>query len=332
MPGPGSRRLQIRVILPFGKRLAEQTNRLGEFRMSIYVESRIHGSVDEIWRLTQTPELHARWDLRFSDIEYLPRPDPAQPQRFLYATRIGFGMTIRGEGETVGERQGDSGERTSALKFWSEDPRSLIREGAGYWRYVPTPDGVRFFTSYDYRVRFGVLGRWFDALVFRPIMHWATAWSFDRLRLWIEKGIDPALSLQLWLIHLVARVALAFIWVYHGAVPKLLARHVDELAMIEQSGISRELAPWIVIGVGWAEVVFGLALLVFFSQRWILGLTVVLMVLATLGVAMSSPAYLVAAFNPVSLNLAVIALAVVALLCGRDLPSARRCLLAQPGG
>ena len=47
--------------------------------------------MDDLWRLTQTPELHRRWDLRFTDIEYLPRPDEAEPQRFLYATRIGFG-------------------------------------------------------------------------------------------------------------------------------------------------------------------------------------------------------------------------------------------------
>ena len=25
-------------------------------------------------------------------------------------------------------------------------------------------------------------------------MGWATAWSFDRLRLWLEEGIDPATS------------------------------------------------------------------------------------------------------------------------------------------
>ncbi|MFN0195890.1 MAG: hypothetical protein ACKVT0_04050, partial [Planctomycetaceae bacterium] len=164
--------------------------------MSIYVEIRIRGTMDELWRLTQTPGLHVLWDLRFSDIEYLPRPDETVPQKFRYATRIGFGLAIEGQGETVGERSGANGERTSALKFWSDDPKSLIREGAGYWRYVPTQDGLRFFTSYDYRVRGGVPGRVFNALVFRPLMGWATAWSFDRLRLWIEKGIDPAISAQ----------------------------------------------------------------------------------------------------------------------------------------
>jgi uncharacterized membrane protein YphA (DoxX/SURF4 family) len=298
--------------------------------MAIYVETRIHGKMDELWRLTQMPELHVCWDLRFTDIEYLPRPDENQPQQFLYATRIGFGLAIQGKGETVGQRDGANGERTSALKFWSDDPKSLIREGAGYWRYVPTADGLRFFTSYDYRVRFGVLGRVFDALVFRPLIGWATAWSFDRLRLWIEKGIHPAVSLQRSLLHFVARSALAFVWLYQGAVPKLLHQHADELAMLQQAGFSVTAAPLAAQAIGWLEVVFGLAILFSFHRRWPFVVTIVLMIAATLGVALSAPRFLVAAFNPVSLNVLMAALAVVGLLASLDLPSARRCLRKPP--
>ncbi|WP_147944595.1 hypothetical protein [Microbispora sp. CSR-4] len=38
---------------------------------------------------------------------------------------------------------------------------------------------------------------WFNAvdLVFRPLIGWATAWSFDRLRLWLETGQTPERSL-----------------------------------------------------------------------------------------------------------------------------------------
>jgi len=42
--------------------------------MSIYVEIRIRAPIEAIWAHTQTPDLHERWDLRFSRIEYLPRP------------------------------------------------------------------------------------------------------------------------------------------------------------------------------------------------------------------------------------------------------------------
>ena len=300
--------------------------------MGIYVETRIHGKMDELWRLTQTPDLHVCWDLRFTDIEYLPRPEETQPQQFLYATRIGFGLAIQGKGETVGQRDGANGERASALKFWSDDPKSLIREGAGYWRYVPTRDGLRFLTAYHYRVRFGVLGRMFDALVFRPFICWATAWSFDRLRLWIEKGIDPAVSMQRSLLHFIARSALACVWLYQGAIPKLLHQHADELAMIQQGGISVTTAPLVVQVIGWLEVIFGLAMLFLFHQRWPFVVTQVLMIAATVGVAINAPQYLVAAFNPVSLNVLMIALALVGLLASRDLPSARRCLRKQPEG
>lgn len=30
--------------------------------------------------------------------------------------------------------------------------------------------------------------------MFHPLIGWATAWSFDRLRLWIERGIPPEVS------------------------------------------------------------------------------------------------------------------------------------------
>ncbi|MBP3959994.1 DoxX-like family protein [Gemmata sp. G18] len=300
--------------------------------MSIFVEARIRGSLDELWRLTQTPDLHARWDLRFTDIEYLPRPDPEQPQQFRYATRIGFGVAVQGCGETVGEKDGANGERTSALKFWSDDPKSLIREGAGYWRYVPTDDGVRFFTAYDYRVRFGMVGRAFDRVIFRPLIGWATAWSFDRLRLWIEKGIDPAVSLQRSLTHGVAHSAVAFVWVYQGVVPKLLGPHADELMLIQQAGVPGANAAMCARLLGCGEVAFGMVMLFAFHRRWPLLLTVVLMIVATIGVAVNSAPFLWAAFNPVSLNLTVVALACIGLLAGRDLPSARRCSRKKPTG
>lgn len=162
---------------------------------TVYVETHIHGSLEELWQKTQSPSLHERWDARFTSIEYLPQEQASQPQRFLYETRIGFGLAIRGEGESVADCRRPRGERISSLRFWSDDPKSLIRRGAGYWRYVPTGDGVRFITAYDYSVRFGVAGRLFDTWIFRPFLGWATAWSFDRLRLWIERGVPPAESL-----------------------------------------------------------------------------------------------------------------------------------------
>jgi hypothetical protein len=286
--------------------------------------------MDELWKRTQDPALHELWDLRFTEVQYLPRLGPEQPQRFRYATRIGFGLRIEGEGETVGSRNGAQGECTSALRFESADPKSLIREGSGYWKYIPTDDGIRFLTSYNYRTRFGAFGRVFDRLLFRPLMGWATAWSFDRLRLWIERGIDPGVALERSLVHAVARGTVGLTFLYHGLVPKLLVRHPDEFTMLAQAGAPLHLMGPMVTVIGIAEVLWGVLLLVLWRSRWPFLVTAAGMVVALLAVALHSPQYLIGAFNPVTLNLAVIALSAVGWLVSTDLPSAARCLRIRP--
>ena len=299
--------------------------------MSIYVETRIRGTMDEIWRLTQTPDLHERWDLRFTSIAYQNRSGNSESQSFRYSTRIGLGVEIEGWGETVGQRAAD-GTRMSALKFGSEDRRSLIRSGSGYWKYEQVKDEVRFITGYDYEVRWGVIGRTFDRLVFRPLMGWATAWSFDRLRLWIEAGVEPHRAARQALIHALAAATVAFVWIWHGVVPKLAGPHPDELAMLFEAGVSRAWLRPITQILGVAELAFGLAFLPLARRRWPWLLTIALMATATVGVLVNSPSRAVAAFNPVTLNAVLAALAAIGLLSLRDLPSARRCRRVAPGG
>jgi hypothetical protein len=299
--------------------------------LSIYVEIRIRGTIDEVWRLTQTPDLHERWDLRFTSIAYLPRSGDSESQRFRYATRIGLGVEIEGWGETLGERTAD-GMRTSALKFGSEDRRSLIRSGSGYWKYEQAKDEVRFITGYDYEVRWGVAGRTFDRLVFRPLMGWATAWSFDRLRLWIEAGVEPQRAAQQALIHALAAATVAFAWIWHGVVPKLAGPHPDELAMLFEAGVSGAWLRPVTQILGAAELAFGLAFLPLARRRWPWRLTIALMAAATVGVLVNSPDRAMAAFNPVTFNALLAALAAIGLLSLRDRPSARRCRRVAPGG
>jgi uncharacterized membrane protein YphA (DoxX/SURF4 family) len=294
--------------------------------VSIYVEILIPGNIDELWEKTQQPKLHQRWDLRFSEIDYLPR-EPDQAQRFLYATRIGAGLRINGAGESTGDRDDVTGQRTSALKFWSEDPKSLIATGSGYWKYIPTRDGIRFLTWYDYRVRFGALGRVLD-WGFRPLIGWATAWSFDRLRLWIECGVPPEVSRTHAWVYSVARGAVAFVWLYHGLIPKLLFHNVDEFRMMSHIAEMSTVAG--VRLVGWLEVCFGILVLLLWKSRWPLWLTILFMALALVGVIVSSPEYLTGAFNPVTLNLCVAALAGIALLTRNYIPTASSCLRRPP--
>lgn len=288
----------------------------------LYVEASIHGPLDRVWQLTQDPALHQRWDLRFSTISYLPRPDLNEPQRFTYATRIGFGLAIAGTGESIATRESADGIRTSSLRFWSASPLSLIEEGSGYWKYVPLPDGtLRFLTWYDYRTRFGPFGPIAD-FVFRPLIGWATAWSFDRLRLWVEHDLPPETVRASSLIYTVARLAVVFVWLWHGLVPKLLFHNADELTMLRATGLG---PAWVNV-IGAAEVFIGLAGLLLWRWRPYLLLTAMAMLFALAGAALTSPAFLTAAFNPVTLNLSVLALGLTAWLAYPNTAFATRCL------
>lgn len=292
--------------------------------MAIYVEIPILSGIDELWEKTQNPELHQRWDLRFTEIEYLPRKTD-EAQKFLYRTRIGFGLKIDGEGESTGTKSGDDGTRTSSLKFWSDDPKSLIKVGSGYWKYVPTGNLIRFFTWYEYETSFGLIGKALDRCLFRPLLGWATAWSFDRLRLWIERGIPPEVSRDRPLVYSIARGTVAFIWFYHGLFPKLLHHDAIELDLVSRIGTP---ASWLTMAVtlaGWIEIFFSLLLLVLWRHKWPLWLTLVLMLVGIPVVAISAPGYLIAAFNPVTLNLALAALSAISIIAGRDLPTAASC-------
>jgi uncharacterized membrane protein YphA (DoxX/SURF4 family) len=298
--------------------------------MSIYVEILVRAPMDALWLHTQTPSLHEQWDLRFSRIEYLPRSRQTDPQRFRYTTRIGCGLEVNGEGETVGQRTSGDGGASSALRFGSAEPVSIIRDGSGYWKYLPTADGIRFLTWYDYRTRFGALGAVFDRLVFRPLIGWATAWSFDRLRLWLEERIDPAQAMRQAMIHVIARLALVAIFMYQGLVPKLLGRHADELAMLGDAGIPADVRPFVLAALGVCEIALGLALLMAWCRRWPAWVSLASMLVATTIVEVHSPRFFAAAFNPFSLNIAVASLAAIDLLVLAGVPSASHCLRHRP--
>jgi hypothetical protein len=290
----------------------------------IYVEILIQGDIEDVWSKTQDPGLHQQWDLRFTEIEYLPRPENIIAQRFLYKTRIAFGLEISGEGETVGEALNKTN-RTSALRFCSKDPKSLILEGSGYWKYIAETKSTRFLTSYDYSTRFGKLGQIFDFLVFRPMLGWATAWSFDRLRLWVEQDIPPSIVFRCSLIHAIVRLTTAFVWIYHGLVPKILFRHADEIKMLQQSGMT-ENANLFLFCFGLVEILFGLVIL--FSKRLkrILIVNIFLLCVALIIVSVFSAEYLISAFNPVSLNVAIVALSFIGILSETAMATPRQCL------
>jgi len=289
----------------------------------IYVETTIRTSLDTLWNATQDPDQHQRWDVRFDSITSLPTID-GEPQRFTYASTAVPGFTLAGTGESLGERDRPDGTRWSGLKFWAEDRRSLVDRGAGYWRYVPTDDGVRFLTRFDYRVRWGSWGELIDRVLFRPVFGWATAWSFDRLRLWLEDGVPPEQSRQLAVAHATAVAGLVGVFTYQGIVPKLWKVDRDEVSIWQGLGLSPGPARNVVRAVGALEVGFAAATAVRSGERWPFVVAIAAMPALGIGASVADRSSLTRAFNPSSLGLAVGALAGIALATRRNRPSGRR--------
>lgn len=96
--------------------------------------------------------------------------------------------------------------------------------------------------------------------------------------------------------------------------------------MLRDAGISPGITDIAVIALGILEVVFAAALLVAWHRRWPVSVCLGSMLLATTAVGLNSPRYFEAAFNPVSLNVAVACLAGIDLLVLGSIPSAAHCL------
>jgi uncharacterized membrane protein YphA (DoxX/SURF4 family) len=122
-------------------------------------------------------------------------------------------------------------------------------------------------------------------------------------------------ELRLRQIALVARLALALVFLWHGLVPKILWLSTDEVAMIQAHGLPAHglPAPELVAGLaGAAEVLLALLLVLLRRRRWPLLLAGALLAVLLVDVALFSPHLLLQAFNPLSTNLAALALCWVA--------------------
>jgi uncharacterized membrane protein YphA (DoxX/SURF4 family) len=288
--------------------------------MKLTAETTIRDKDDKLWQLTQEPQNHARWDLRFTDISYLPKAEPDDVQRFAYVTKLAGRIKVEGWGETIAERE----DRGSRLRFGSDDWKSLIREGAGFWAYQKNPNGVNFRTEYEYQVRYGLVGRIVDSLLFRPLMQWATRWSFDRLRIWIEDGTTPELSQRLWLLKVSARVALGVVWILEGLLPKLLFVAPAELELVTRSGLVM-VTPTFTLGlIGVAEIIGGVWLLSGKAER-LAAMVAALAMLVIVGIVIAADPLAVASpFGGIVKNLGLAVCSLVVLALADRTPNASR--------
>ncbi|QNH04620.1 DoxX-like family protein [Pseudomonas sp. B11D7D] len=130
---------------------------------------------------------------------------------------------------------------------------------------------------------------------------------------------EPRLAQIAWL----ARLALALVFIWHGLAPKILWLSPDEVAMIAAHGLPEHplFAPELIARAGGiAEILLGIALLTVRRRRWPLLVAGAVLLVLLLDVVLLSPHLLIQAFNPLSTNLAALALCAVTWLA--EAPSA----------
>jgi DoxX-like family len=290
----------------------------------IYVEIPINASLDKVWEMSQDPRLHEQWDLRFTSITYLPKQSVNDPQSFRYETKLGF-IKVAGWGESVGTHHKEDHTRTSSLHFGTDQKISPIREGRGYWRYVSTENGTTFLTQYGYDVRFGGFGRLIDS-IFRPLMGWATALSFDVLKQWIEKGEPPRTQYLRFFSSAMLAILFFFVWVYQGLVPKILAGHPEEVSMLSALTPLHGMAA--VKGVqiiGGLEILFGAVWLLYRKKRHLHALQMFVFPILTILAVSSDSSISYHPFNPVTFNASLWVLSIIGFFLAKELPTASRC-------
>ena len=289
----------------------------------IYVEIEIESGIDELWNASQNPDLHSQWDLRFSSITYLPKKDD-EPQMFTYKRSVTPLLTVEGWGKSTGTLNKKDGTRSSSLQFGTNQWFSPIKEGRGYWKYIPNKKGTTFLTQYDYDVNFGKLGNMFDAFVFRPLIGWGTALSFDVLKRWLEKGEAPRSQYFRFFTTYGLSILFAFIWIYHGLVPKIIGKHPEEIRMLANT-IPFDATETLMIFIGIAEVLFGVLWLIYRRKKHIFALQVAVFPLLTIAALIAAPEAAIHPFNPVTFNLALFVLSLIGYCTSKDVPTAKRC-------
>ncbi|MBY6037130.1 DoxX-like family protein [Fictibacillus nanhaiensis] len=292
---------------------------------SVYVEIPIEVDVKEVWDKSQKPDLHEQWDLRFSSITYLPKKSEDDPQSFLYETKIGLGLKVAGWGRSIGTHNKEDGSKISSLHFGTDQKISPISEGKGYWKYIPTEQGTTFLTQYDYDVRYGLFGRLLD-FFFRPMIGWATALSFDVLKRWLEKGELPRTQYLRFFSSTLVTLLFFFVWFYQGLVPKIIAQHPEEVAMLSSLSSLKGANAVTAVGIiGVLEMLFGLLWLFYRKKRHLHLLQILVFPALTISALIADPSISYHPFNPVTFNSSLWILSIIGYILTKDLPTATSC-------
>jgi len=112
---------------------------------------------------------------------------------------------------------------------------------------------------------------------------------------------------------LLCRVALAFSWIYQGVVPKIVCQSKGEIDLMGHLIPVYQWACEAVVWIGAGEIVFGLLLIVA-AWTWVFWLNAAALIGLLLFVVLFEPAMFTLPFNPLTLNLSLIALSLIAII------------------
>jgi len=68
-------------------------------------------------------------------------------------------------------------------------------------------------------------------------------------------------------VKIISRVALGFVWLYEGLVPKLLFLRADELDLVRRSGVFWRTPEWTLQVLGIAQIALGIWLVTGWAER-----------------------------------------------------------------
>lgn len=123
--------------------------------------------------------------------------------------------------------------------------------------------------------------------------------------------------------YVASRLALAFIWLYHGLVPKLIFRHQTELDLVEL-GPTFHTPETTLLLAGTCEVVLGVLVLILWKQAWPIMLSIAGFAALMIGALWLLPEIAMHAFNPVTLSISAIAFGCINLSERHRITDARR--------
>lgn len=112
-------------------------------------------------------------------------------------------------------------------------------------------------------------------------------------------------------LHVAARAALAFVFVYHGLAPKILWLSPVEAALASAHGLD---PAFVSPMAGMLEVVLGIALLAWRTSLWPVYVAIAALVVLLLDVALVMPGLLIEAFNPVTVNVSALFIGYVVIV------------------